>query len=135
MGERWNFFGGIELPACCLARSPNPFPGSSFLHSRVMTKLDTPNGYRVPCDSCPLRAFPALRDFNAEELAFMNGFKSGELAIEAGTTLLLQGTNSAHLYTVLTGWAFRYKMLSDGRRQILNYALPADLVGRSEERR
>ncbi len=31
--------------------------------------------------------------------------------------------------TVLSGWAFRYKMLDDGRRQILNYALPADLVG------
>jgi CRP/FNR family transcriptional regulator, anaerobic regulatory protein len=30
---------------------------------------------------------------------------------------------------VLTGWAFRYKMLDDGRRQILNYALPADMVG------
>jgi len=33
------------------------------------------------------------------------------------------------LFTVLHGWAFRYKMLDDGRRQILNYALPADLLG------
>ena len=41
----------------------------------------------------------------------------------------MQGTNSAHLYTVLSGWAFRYKSLSDGRRQILNYALPSDLLG------
>ena len=30
---------------------------------------------------------------------------------------------------MLQGWAFRYKMLPDGRRQILNYALPADMVG------
>ena len=30
---------------------------------------------------------------------------------------------------MLSGWAFRYKMLDDGRRQILNYALPADMVG------
>ena len=30
---------------------------------------------------------------------------------------------------MLNGWAFRYKMLDDGRRQILNYALPADMVG------
>jgi CRP-like cAMP-binding protein len=30
---------------------------------------------------------------------------------------------------VLNGWAFRYKMLDDGRRQILNYALPADMLG------
>jgi len=70
-----------------------------------------------------------LRDFSPEELAFVSGFKQGELTAEAGSTLLLQGTNSAHLYTVLSGWAFRYKMLPDGRRQILNYALPADFLG------
>jgi CRP-like cAMP-binding protein len=42
---------------------------------------------------------------------------------------LREGTRSDHLYTVLSGWAFRYKMLDDGRRQILNYALPADMLG------
>ena len=40
-----------------------------------------------------------------------------------------QGARSEYLYTVLSGWAFRYKMLDDGRRQILNYALPGDMVG------
>jgi CRP-like cAMP-binding protein len=33
------------------------------------------------------------------------------------------------LFTVLSGWAFRYKMLEDGRRQVLNYALAGDLLG------
>ena len=70
-----------------------------------------------------------LRDFSAKELEFVANFKSGELNIEAGTNILLQSTNSAHLYTVLSGWAFRYKTLADGRRQILNYAMPADLLG------
>jgi CRP-like cAMP-binding protein len=70
-----------------------------------------------------------LRSFTPEELAFVSEFKSGELNAETGATLFLEGTNSAHLYTVLSGWAFRYKMLPDGRRQILNYALPADFLG------
>jgi CRP-like cAMP-binding protein len=48
---------------------------------------------------------------------------------ETGTTLLYEGSHSAHLYTLLSGWAFRYKTLQDGRRQILNYMLPGDLVG------
>jgi CRP-like cAMP-binding protein len=56
-------------------------------------------------------------------------FKSGELMARAGTTLLMEGSNSAHLYTILSGWAFRYKMLTDGRRQILNFALPGDFLG------
>ena len=29
-----------------------------------------------------------------------------------------EGTRNPHLYTVLSGWAFRYKLLPDGRRQI-----------------
>lgn len=86
-------------------------------------------GRKVPCEKCPLRGKPVLRDFTAKELPFVAEFKSGELNVQAGTNILLQGTNSAHLYTVLSGWAFRYKTLADGRRQILNYALPADLLG------
>ena len=87
------------------------------------------SGRKVPCEKCPLRALPVLREFTAKELEFVSSFKSGELNIQAGTSILLQSTNSAHLYTILSGWAFRYKTLPDGRRQILNYALPSDLVG------
>ncbi len=88
-----------------------------------------PQGRKVPCEKCPLRSREFLRDFNAKELEFVANFKSGELNIEAGTSVLLQGTNSAHLYTILSGWAFRYTTLPDGRRQILNYALPSDFLG------
>ena len=84
---------------------------------------------KVPCEKCPLRGKAVLHDFTPEELAFIAEFKSGELQVEAGTTLFMQGANSAHLYTILSGWAFRYKTLPDGRRQILNYALPSDLIG------
>jgi CRP/FNR family transcriptional regulator, anaerobic regulatory protein len=87
------------------------------------------NGHYTPCAQCPLRHCKALRPFNAEELAFVDQFKIDELHVAAGAGVLRQGASSEHLYTVLRGWAFRYKMLPDGRRQILNYALPADLVG------
>jgi len=84
---------------------------------------------QVPCEKCPLRAEPTLRDFSQEELDFIAAFKSGELTVEAGATLVTQGTTSAYLYTVLSGWAFRHKTLPDGRRQILNFALPSDFIG------
>jgi CRP/FNR family transcriptional regulator, anaerobic regulatory protein len=83
----------------------------------------------TPCAQCPLRSRKALRDFTPDELAFVQAFKSDEIIISAGTSFLRQGTRNEYLFTVLSGWAFRYKMLDDGRRQILNYALPADLVG------
>src|SRR5499433_3020288 len=87
-----------------------------------------PNGY-TPCDQCPLRKRPALREFSAEELAFVKALKTDELHVDAGASFLREGAHSEQLFTVLSGWAFRYKMLDDGRRQILNYALPADMVG------
>ena len=89
-----------------------------------------PNGHvYTPCELCPLRKRPCLREFTADELAFVKQFKVDELHADPGVSFLRQGTRSEHLYTVLSGWAFRYKMLDDGRRQILNYALPGDMVG------
>ncbi|MGN6459659.1 MAG: Crp/Fnr family transcriptional regulator [Pseudolabrys sp.] len=88
------------------------------------------NNERVtPCDLCPLRSRKGLREFAADELTFIKTFKSDELHLSAGTTFLQQGSASEYLYTLLRGWAIRYKTLDDGRRQILNYVLPADLVG------
>src|SRR6476660_487557 len=88
-----------------------------------------PNGNFTPCDRCPLRKRASLREFSAEELTFVKTLKTDELRIDAGASFLREGARSEYLYTLLSGWAFRYKMLDDGRRQILNYALPSDMVG------
>jgi CRP/FNR family transcriptional regulator, anaerobic regulatory protein len=87
------------------------------------------NGHLTPCQLCPLRHCKALRPFTADELAFVSEFKTDELHVAPGMSFLHEGASSENLYTMFSGWAFRYKMLSDGRRQILNYALPADLLG------
>lgn len=84
---------------------------------------------RIPCESCPLRPLAVFRNFEPAELDFISRFKRGELAVDKGSTVLVEGSHSAHLYTVLSGWGFRYKSMEDGRRQILNYLLPGDLIG------
>ncbi|MCV0394086.1 MAG: Crp/Fnr family transcriptional regulator [Rhizobiaceae bacterium] len=84
---------------------------------------------RYSCDDCPLRPLEPFRPFAEEELEFVSTFKSGELNVDKGATVLVEGSHSPHLYTVLSGWGFRYKLLSDGRRQILNYVMPGDLIG------
>jgi len=85
--------------------------------------------HAVSCQSCPLRASDHYRKFSKNELGYISDFKSGELKIQAGATLFAEKSDSAHVYTVLTGWAFRYKLLQDGGRQVLNFALPGDLLG------
>jgi CRP/FNR family transcriptional regulator len=130
--------GAVELfwelfvaATCSYTRTiTEPFEEGSMAASAAKAAVaPVPSGRKVPCEKCPLRPLECLREFTASELEFVSRFKSGELNVQAGTSILLQSTNSPHLYTVLSGWAFRYKTLPDGRRQILNYGLPSDLIG------
>jgi CRP-like cAMP-binding protein len=92
--------------------------------------MDYPgNGRRTACDLCPLRQINVFRKFSDEELEFMRRFKTGEISVESGALILQEGISSNHLYTVLSGWAFRFNTLPDGRRQILNFALAGDFLG------
>ncbi len=88
-----------------------------------------PSSWRYPCVQCPLAALRAFRTFGKDDLAFVSGFKIGELAVDPGTTILAEGNQSAHVYTALSGWGFRSKLLEDGRRQVLNFVLPGDFLG------
>jgi CRP/FNR family transcriptional regulator len=85
--------------------------------------------FAVPCEKCPLRQRPGFRKFTSDELKFVSAFKVGELRVPAGTQFLTDGEASPHLYTVLSGWAIRFKSFEDGRRQILNIAVAGDLLG------
>lgn len=84
---------------------------------------------QVPCASCPLRQSKAFRAFTPEELRFVETFKIGEMNVGAGRALLEEGAKADHLFTLLSGWAMKFKSLEDGRRQIINYALPGDFIG------
>jgi CRP-like cAMP-binding protein len=83
----------------------------------------------VRCSECPLRALPLYIAHSPEELALVQSLKRRELSIGAGETLIHEGQTDAPLYTLLSGWAFRFKTLSDGRRQILSFLLAGDFIG------
>lgn len=84
---------------------------------------------RVRCENCPLRKLEIFRELNEREVEFMNQFKRGELFVDPGATILLEGSASPHIYTILEGWAYRHKEIADGRLQVLNFALPGELIG------
>jgi len=84
---------------------------------------------RVPCDQCPLRTLPLFVPASPEELTLIQSLKHRELRRASGESIIDEGSADAPLYTLFSGWAFRYKTLSDGRRQILNFLLPGDFIG------
>jgi CRP-like cAMP-binding protein len=81
------------------------------------------------CADCALRRLPLFLDHSAEELALVQSLKRRELSLGAIETLIHEGQTDVPLYTLLHGWAFRYKTLSDGRRQILSFLLAGDFIG------
>src|SRR6056297_1180876 len=81
------------------------------------------------CSRCPLRKREVFRGLGPRELDFVASMKSGEMRVEPRTRVLDEGVNSPHVFTVLSGWGLREKSLADGRRQILNFVLPGDLIG------
>lgn len=88
-----------------------------------------PTRLAVPCLACPLRLKPAFKDKTDDEVRFVQSIKIDHRTVPAGAEIIHPGQEEAELYTLFSGWAFRYKSLPDGRRQILNFLLPGDLVG------
>lgn len=81
------------------------------------------------CRDCPLRALKLFHEPTGEELQLVQSLKRRERSLGAGESLIHEGQTDAPLYTLLQGWAFRYKTLSDGRRQILSFLLAGDFIG------
>lgn len=85
------------------------------------------------CSECRLRKTQAFKPVSAQELAFIEKFRSGSVTVPAGGSIISEQNPNGKLFTLYAGWAFRYKTLSDGRRQILNFLLPGDFIGLQQE--
>jgi CRP/FNR family transcriptional regulator len=83
----------------------------------------------VACAECPLRGVEIFKPHGPEELALIASLRKPQEWKAAGSLLIAEGQANAPLYTLFAGWAYRFKSLSDGRRQILNFLLPGDLIG------
>jgi CRP-like cAMP-binding protein len=81
------------------------------------------------CAACPLRQRPAFVPKTPQEVEWTQSTRSGQHRVPAGADLFRANDTSAELYTLYSGWAFRHRTLPDGRRQILNFFLPGDLIG------
>jgi CRP-like cAMP-binding protein len=84
---------------------------------------------QVSCYDCSLRACGVFKPITRNELGAINDIKRDHVALPAGTEIIRAGDDAPEIYTLYAGWAFRFKTLSDGRRQILNFLLPGDLLG------
>lgn len=52
-----------------------------------------------------------------------------EPAMSRGFQWINEDSELRKAYIIADGWAIRYKLLEDGRRQILNFLIPGDMIG------
>lgn len=81
------------------------------------------------CKNCPLRQKGLFIAFSPDEVDFMQKFKAGELTIDPGTPILMEGSNAPQLFTVLSGMGIRDKMLENGERQVISFVFPGEFLG------
>ena len=81
------------------------------------------------CADCRLRQLTCFLPTTPAELAFIQQCRESTQRVRAGRAIIAEHRASPRLFTLYSGWAFRYKTLADGRRQILNFLLPGDFIG------
>lgn len=81
------------------------------------------------CPTCGVPHVALCEGRSSETLQTIARFKSGDVLVKAGRDVLRPGEPCESIYNLVSGWAFLYKLLEDGRRQILHFALPGAVLG------
>lgn len=81
------------------------------------------------CEHCPLHNSSLFTEVSFEDRRITQRFKSGELMVDPGTPVMMEGSNAPQLYTALRGMGLRYKILPNGERQVINFIFPGDFIG------
>jgi len=64
-----------------------------------------------------------------DEMAILHELQSSPRTVQRHRDIITEGRSYGSLFIVMEGNAIRYRILHDGRRQIVNIVLPGDIVG------
>jgi CRP-like cAMP-binding protein len=78
-------------------------------------------------DSPLARKLSSFIDLAPEEVARLDALSRSVRRYGAGKNLIKEGDRPEFVFLLVDGWAYRYKVLPDGRRQIMAYLIPGDL--------
>ena len=76
-----------------------------------------------------LLGVPALAHLEIGERERLESVRWLVKAVDKSCSLIDQGEDREVVCVLLSGWAFRYQTLSDGKRQILDFVFAATLIG------
>lgn len=116
-----------------VALSQNPIlHRNGALAGQVLAHPALQSQHGSPSVAAPIiQPLPSLlaRGLTPQDMMRVNAARPSFCALEPGESLYYQGDDCSNIYLLLDGWAFRHQILEDGRRQILDFALPGVAFG------
>jgi CRP-like cAMP-binding protein len=68
-------------------------------------------------------------ELSRKELKILAELQRNPLKVHRGQLLLKEGQTDPKVFILQAGWGCSYKLLPNGRRQIISFALAGDLAG------
>jgi CRP-like cAMP-binding protein len=94
----------------------------------MSNSINTANKIPKDFQTYPPRTKRFSADHAADVLHVANRYKSADREIKAGCDLFRLGDRGEAVYSLIEGWVALYNLLEDGRRQILQFALPGTVL-------
>ena len=83
-------------------------------------------------DSCIIRHFSHYCRLSEQDKALLHELEESPRDVRAGEVLWQENEQATEFCTVSRGWAYSFRNLGDGSRQILEVFLPGDIIGLRE---
>src|ERR1700722_10131603 len=80
-------------------------------------------------ESCLVRKLARFAPLQLDEVAAIARLEARRRSVAAHTELVHEGQRGHNAFILHDGWAFSYKLLPDGGRQVINFAIPGDFIG------
>ena len=80
------------------------------------------------CDTCGARPFSVCASLNPEDMAVLDAIAE-QLSLQADAVLVREGDPANSVFNITSGSVRLYKLLADGRRQIIGFLFAGDFIG------
>ena len=80
------------------------------------------------CDTCGARPFSVCASLKPEDMAVLDSIAE-QLSVQADGVLAREGDPANSVFNITSGSVRLYKLLADGRRQIIGFLFAGDFIG------